>query len=110
MLIACKVPAESDGDLPRNDPIKPRQRHPLRVHIPDLSDRITQFGHLIPDTASATRYMASLPSLSQFGNWSIDHRYWQETALPLNSVPDWRTAAGEVAAMLDQIKEDGVLP
>lgn len=101
MLIACKVSPEPNGDLPR--------RHRLRVHIPDLSDRITQFGSLIPDTASATRYMASLPSLSQFDNWSIDHRYWQETALPLTSVPDWRAAAGEVAAMLDQIKEDGVL-
>lgn len=110
MLIACQVPPGPDGDLPRNHPITSNKRHPLRAHIPDLSDRITQCGYLIPDTASATRYMASLPSLCQFNNWSIDHRYWKETALPLTSVPDWRAAAGEVAAMLDQIKEDGVLP
>lgn len=107
MLIACKVPAEPDGDLPRSGP--DGRKYPLREHVSRLKDRIVQYGHLIPDGAAATRYMANLPGLVHFNNWSIDHRYWCATALPLASVADWRAAAIEVGSMLDQAKQDGVL-
>jgi hypothetical protein len=109
LLIACKVPAGPDGGLPQVHPTKPDRKHPLREHVPRLMDRIAQHGQLIPDGASATRYMARLPGLMHFNNWSIDHRYWRETALPLASVTDWRVAASEVGTMLDQAKQDGVL-
>lgn len=109
MLIACKVPAGSDGGLPESDPTKPQKKHPLREHVPQLMNRIAQLRHLIPDGVSATRYLAVLPGLIHFTNWSIDHRYWRETALPLASVADWRVAAIEVGTMLDQAKQDGVL-
>ena len=109
MLIACKVPADPDGGLPQSHPTKLGKKHPLREHVPLLMDRIVQHGYLIPDGASATRYMAGLPSLTHLDNWSIDHRYWRENALPLASVADWRVAAVEVGTMLDQAKQDGVL-
>lgn len=109
MLIACKVPVGTDGGLPESHPTKPQKRHPLREHVPRLMDRIAQHGQLIPDGALATRYMAGLPSLIHFKNWSIDHRYWRETALPLASVADWRVSAVELGTMLDQAKQDGVL-
>lgn len=109
MLIACKVPAGPDGGLPQAHPAKPDKKHPLREHVPRLMDRIAQHGQLIPDGASATRYLAGIPSLIHLAKWSIDHRYWRDDALPLASVADWRAAAVEVGAMLDQAKQDGVL-
>jgi hypothetical protein len=77
--------------------------------MPSLSIRVVSHGHLIPDGPQASKYMASMPNLFHFSNWSIDHRYWDDAALPSNSVPDWRTAAKEVTTMLDQAKQDGVL-
>jgi len=109
MLMACKVPAGPDGGLPQSHPTEPGRRHPLREHVPRLMDRIAQHGHLIRDGASATRYLAGLPGLIGFTNWSIEHRYWRECALPLASVADWRAAAVEVGTMLDEVKQDGVL-
>ena len=109
MLIACKVPPGPDGGLPNTHPIKRDKKHPLREHVPWLMDRIAQHGQLIPDGASATRYLATMPGLTLFTDWSIDHRYWRENALPLASVANWRAAAIEVGTMLDQAKQDGVL-
>jgi hypothetical protein len=53
--------------------------------------------------------MATLPSLAHFDDWSVDHRYWRDVALPLTSVAQWRSAAVEVTQMLDQAKQDGKL-
>ena len=110
LLIACKVPPGPDGGLSQKHPIKPGNRHPFREHVPQLMDAIAQHGQLIPDGASATRYMAGLPSLNHFTNWSIDHRYWREQALPIASVAEWRDAAVEVGTMIDQLTQDGMLP
>jgi hypothetical protein len=109
MLIACKVPSGRDGGLPDSHPDKADKQHPLRVHMPQLMDRIAQHGQLIPDGAAATQYMACMPALTHFNDWSIHHRYWRENALPTASVASWRKAATQVAAMLDQVKQDGVL-
>jgi hypothetical protein len=77
--------------------------------VPTLMSNITAEFHLIPDGAQATRYLALVPNRSDFHDWHIDHRYWRDTALPIASVNHWRTAARQVAQMLDQAKQDGVL-
>lgn len=101
LLLACGVAPDADGGIPG--------RHPLRQHMPNLTGRITASGQLIPDGPKATTYMATMPQLGSFNDWSVDHRYWQDAALPLASVPNWRNAAREVSIMLDQAKQDGVL-
>lgn len=110
MLVACKVAVGADGCLPPAHPAQSKGKHPLREHVPVLLDRITQHGQLIPDGVAATRYLATMPRLVDFKDWSIDHRYWREGALPLDSVAGWCLAAGEVGAMLDAAEQDGVLP
>ncbi len=101
MLVACRVPTDADGGIP--------QGHRLRQHVPVLGDRLVTDGHLVPDGRFGSIYMARVNSLGNFQDWSIDHRYWADAALPVRSVPQWRLAAGEVMAMLDQASEDGVL-
>jgi hypothetical protein len=109
MLLACGVTAGADGGLPQKNPIKPKESHPLRQHMPNLTDRIAMHGQLIPDGARATSYMATLMSIGAFHDWSIDHRYWKDAALPTTSIANWRIAAKEICTMLDQAKQDGVL-
>lgn len=110
LLLACGVrPSPTDGGIPGEHPAKPGKPHPLRQHMPSLTSRIAAHGQLIPDGHQATRYLATMPSLNRFHDWSVDHRYWHDGALPLTSVPDWRSAAQEVSTMLDQAKQDGVL-
>ena len=109
MLLACGVTPSADGGIPGEHPAKPGKPHPLRQHMPSLTGRIAAHGQLIPDGPQATKYMATMPSLGHFNDWSIDHRYWRDAALPLASVSSWRSAAQEVCTMLDQAKQDGVL-
>lgn len=109
MLLACGVAPSADGGIPVTHPAKPDKQHPLRQHMPSLTGRIAAHGQLIPDGPQAARYMATMPSLGHYVDWSVDHRYWRDAALPLTSVAKWRSAAQEVCTMLDQAKQDGVL-
>lgn len=109
LLLACGVAPGADGGVPSEHPSKPGKAHPMRQHMPNLTGRITANGQLIPDGPKATNYMATMPQLASFNDWSVDHRYWRDSALPLVSVANWRNAAREVSIMLDQAKQDGVL-
>lgn len=109
MLIACGVAPAADGGLPDHHPTNHGKRHPLRQHMPTLPGRIAAHGQLIPDGLQASRYMATIPSVTHFNDWSVDHRYWGDAALPVGSVSKWQSAAKEVTTMLDQAKQDGVL-
>jgi hypothetical protein len=109
MLLACGVTPDADGGIPRDHPARQSKPHPLRQHMPSLTGSIAAHGQLIPDGQQATRYMATMLSLWHFNDWSVDHRYWRDAALPLASVARWRHAAQEVSTMLDQAKQDGVL-
>lgn len=66
-------------------------------------------GHLIPEGPKASSYMAMLTQLQDLDDWKIDHRYWDETMIPLTSLPAWERLAAEANAMLDQARLDGVL-
>lgn len=101
LLIGCGVAPDGNGEIPKGNQ--------FRQHIPKLSDTILMDGHLIPNGIYSNKYLLCLAKLSKFYDWSIDHRYWSETALPLHSVQEWRSAAEEILAMVDQAKADGVL-
>lgn len=101
LLVACGVPADPNGEIPKD--------HRFRQHMPVLPDRIVTEGHLIPDSSRAGQYLTSLAHLGKFSDWLIEHRYWRETALPLPSVTEWKTAAEEILQMVDKAKQDGVL-
>jgi hypothetical protein len=47
-----------------------------------------------------SNYLAIIPNIQSFSNWSIDHRYWDDAAVP-DSLEDWRSASTEVMKMLD---------
>ena len=101
LLIASGVVPDASGSLPG--------KHPMRKHLPMLADQLTIQGQLIPDGPTATHYLAMVPGRANFANWSVDQRYWHDTALPLADLPGWAVAAAEVGNMLDQATQDGKL-
>lgn len=108
LLLASGVAQGTDGGIAGQDP-NTGKRHPLRTHMPSLSANIDTHGHLIRDGSQMTRYMAMLPSLQHGRDWDVNHRYWDESRIPLSSVPGWQQAAVEANDMLDQVQLDGVL-
>ena len=101
LLVACGVQADPSGGIP--------QGHKLRQHMPNLHGRIAVAGSLIPNGSLASQFITSMSHTSKFSDWSVDHRYWSDSTLPLTSVPNWRLAAQEVLEMMDKAKEAGVL-
>ncbi len=101
MLIACGVQPDTDGGIPVG--------HKFRQHLPTLNSRLISSGHLIPDGPRATHYQAMVPNVGALADWSTDHRYFKESALPLTSLPQWELAALEMNEMLDQAVIDGVM-
>lgn len=64
---------------------------------------------MIPDGVLATRYLAMLTNIDTLEDWSTDHRYYKESAMPpQSSVRNWELAALEIDEMLDQVISDGV--
>lgn len=109
MLMSCGIQPDAEGGVPGKRPAPDKGKHPLREHVPILMSNITAEFQIIPDGVQASRYLALVPNRNDFHDWLIDHRYWRETALPIGSVAQWRTAAREITTMLDQAKQDGVL-
>jgi hypothetical protein len=101
LLIACGVATVPDGG------VSPASK--LREHLPRLNAKIVSSGHLIPDGQRATHYQAMLPNLDAFSDWTVDHRYFREAALPSTSLSQWLLAASEMSEMLDQAEIDGVM-
>lgn len=102
LLVAHGLPTEANGDIQK----KPKTGY--REHMPTLSQLVSTLA-MFPDGRDSTRYLSLLPDLTQFDDWSIDHRYWDESVLPLGSLLDWREAACHVGAMLDAATADGVM-
>lgn len=101
LLIACGIGPDADGGIPN--------RNQFRTHMPMLLNTIVSNGHLIPDGQRSAHYHSMLPNASVMSNWSVDHRYFKESALPLASVTQWDLAALEISEMLDQAIVDGVM-
>jgi hypothetical protein len=95
---------------PQGSPQKYRGRgYNLRSHIDDISGRIHDIHTFVLGASgrSGSRYLAMVPNITHFLNWSIDYRYYREADIP-NSFADWKMAALEVMAMLDQATKDGM--
>jgi hypothetical protein len=101
MLVACRVPTDQSGSI--------KFRDPFRQHVPKLMDSVNLNGALIPDGRFISTYLAFIPGISALNDWSVDHRYWKDEALPSASVTAWKSAAIEVLSMLDEAAANGVL-
>ncbi len=81
---------------------------PYRVHMPKLETLFTQLTTL-PDGRAASILQSRLPDLTALATWTIDHRYWRESAIPLSgSLQAWERAALEMDALLDEAAGGGV--
>lgn len=56
---------------------------------------------------SGARYLAMIPRIASYSDWSTDHRYYRKSALPRSSYGAWRAAAAEVGKVLDAALLDG---
>ena len=96
LLVALGYPIGPDGS-----PVKkpPAGTPKVREHIHQLVCIIGAINSEIAGRGGA-KYTAMFPNITKFSNWSIDHRYLADAAIP-NSLPAWKLAAEEVMRMLD---------
>lgn len=99
LVASGSIQVDANGDIP--------QRHPFRLHADRLSSQINQI-HSSLQGRTSVNYLAQVPHIADFSDWSTDHRYYDESALP-PSTAKWRSAAQQVMSMLDQAKIDGVI-
>lgn len=99
LLVRGGAQVDADGNI----------RRPYREHLPAL-DTLVNGLMTLPDGRAASVLHSRLPNLVSLANWSIDHRYWQEAAIPLGaSLQAWEWAAIEMDALLDEAAGGGVL-
>lgn len=106
IVVACGAKTDADGSVDKLTGVKGKG---FKDHMPQLHQAAITYGGHLPDGRFSTRYLASMPSLSVFSDWAVEHRYWRNTAWPAASLPKWKTAADEVMLALDQAQKDGVL-
>lgn len=84
-------------------------KSPWRKHMPDLGHLITQTG-VQTNGRLASLIQGHLHHLGSLHDWSIDHRYFRVSAIPLaSSLHDWGQAGLEIGALLDDMKTQGLL-
>ena len=99
LLVRGGAPQNADGDLIGK----------YKKHLPDLYELINGLLTL-PDGRTASALQSRLPNLTSLAHWSIDHRYWRESEIPLSTLlNDWELAALEMDALLDEAAGGGVL-
>jgi len=104
VLIAIGYPTDSDGS-----PIAtPQAGEPkIRKHINELIAINGQISSYASGRGGA-KYLALIPNINSFDDWSVHHRYYDQQYIPL-SLDIWKGAAAETMKMLDEAKLDGVL-
>lgn len=101
VLVGYGVATDPDGNIPR--------RTGYREHLPKLGQLITGLT-ILPDGRSASFLLSRLASLGDMHDWSVDHRYWRASAVPLGtSLSKWEMAALEIDAVLDEAISQGVI-
>lgn len=99
LLVRGGAPQNADGDLIGK----------YKKHLPDLYKLINGLLTL-PDGRTASVLQSRLPNLTSLAHWSIDHRYWRESEIPLSTLlNDWELAALEMDALLDEAAGGGLL-
>ena len=87
---------------------EPRSGLGFKTHINKLAGQITfQRLALFLSGRSGARHLAQIPSIGNFADWDVAHRYYAEPDLP-PSLPKWKAAASEVGRLLDQARLDGL--
>ena len=104
LLVALGYPTDPDGSPAMNPPAGIPK---VRKHIHHLVGIIANIQSDIAGRSGA-KYSAMFPNITNFANWSTDHRDWTDAAIP-NSLPAWKAAANEVMKMLEEASLDGVL-
>jgi hypothetical protein len=101
-LVATRVVPATDaaGNIP--------PKSPWRKHMPDLGNLITQT-NVQTNGRLASLIQGHLHHLGTLHDWSIDHRYFRVSAIPLiSSLNGWEQAALEAGALLDEMKTQGL--
>lgn len=104
LLVGLNYPTDADGSPVRTPPAGTPQ---VRKHVHQLVDIIGDIQNYVHGRNGA-KYTALFSNITNFSDWSVDHRYWADTAIP-KSLPAWKAAAEEVMGMLDAASLDGVL-
>lgn len=94
-------------DPKTGDIVGKQEKKKFRVHVHKLANNINTL-HAYLDGRGAAKYLVMISNIDKFLNWTEEHRYYIESALP-QSFSDWRKAAQEVMYMLDQATLDGVI-
>jgi hypothetical protein len=99
VLVSCGVARDASGSVTKGSGFK--------LHIPKLVDQVTIDSPFGPEGRLAAAYVAQVPEIADMEDWSIDHRYFKEAALPAASIGRWRVVATRVRGLLDTLKLDG---
>jgi hypothetical protein len=84
--------------------VEDRKKRKFKKHIHELVSNINHL-HAYLDGRGAAQYLAMMPSLMNFADWTTAYRYYNESHIPL-SLTEWRSASREVMLMLDQLLLD----
>ncbi len=76
----------------------------FKKHIHELVKNIHML-HAYLNGRDAAKYLAMIPNINDFADWTTDHRYYTDSALP-PSLAKWRKASLEIMGMLDQAMID----
>lgn len=100
ILILHGYPTDSEGSPLNTDNFKV---HINRLVVPTT---ITSLRTFLSGRSAAT-FLSLIPSISDFSDWDVAHRYYAEAALP-GSFAKWKAAALEVGRMLDHARTSGL--
>ncbi|WP_333873277.1 hypothetical protein [Methylobacter sp.] len=104
LLISHGYPTDAEGSPIRNPPTGETS---IRKHIDQLVTIKTQID-VSTSGRSGAKYLALIPNIGSFVDWSVDHRYYDQHQIP-SSLPAWKGAATEMMQMMDIAISDGVL-
>ena len=100
-IILGKFPTDSEGS-----PLRNKQLPKLKSHVNELVPIINSIDLYCQGRTAF--YLSLLPSLGNFSDWSVDHRYYDSASIP-QSLAEWKAGADEITSMLQQATLDGVL-
>jgi hypothetical protein len=104
LSIALGYPVDDDGS-PEKKP--PAGAPKIRKHINELASIRSQLDAYVSGRGGA-KYLALVPNIHAFEDWSVDYRYYDQQHIP-SSLPSWKAAAIETRKMLDAAFVEGVL-
>lgn len=103
LFVAHGYPIDTEGSP---DPSPRKGPHNLRKHINEIQGMLAHIDAYLEGRSSA-KYLARVPGLAKFSDWSVDHRYFDEASIP-ESLHVWAQSAAEVMAMLQDAYLEGV--